>query len=434
MTQSAPELSRRAFVIWLGANGTILLPGCCSGPSGRLARPAGALPTPIDRSLARAAQFLAARQSPDGAWRSDVYGFFKDGPTLTPHVLAAVAAAGIEKKELHSVIETGADYLARQVDEQGNVLSPMELIYPAYIAADASRVLTGPAPARRKARAGWLGYLLRHQLAEPLGWGPADVDYGGWGYAREPPQKAQPGALRGPWDWSNLSATVYALDALRSAGVPASDPVCGRILTFVRRCQNFSEADGPPAMQDATTPPGADGGFFFGPSASIRNKAGASSGPDGRERFNSYGSTTCDGLRALLKCGLPHDHPRIVAARGWIERNFSVAHHPGDFVSSNEDLRDATYYYYVRSLSLTLPLMGRLHSPPNGTERAGALAAELINRQRPDGSWANHFTDGKEDDRLVATPFAVLALANSRRECDAPIREWQQMDERLPTT
>ena len=45
---------------------------------------------------------------------------------------------------------------------------------------------------------------------------------------------------------------------------------------------------------------------------------------------------------------------------------------------------------------------------------AEALAHELIRRQRDDGSWTNRFTASKEDDPLVATSFAVGALANCR--------------------
>src|SRR5437867_1085362 len=41
----------------------------------------------IDRSLALAARFLVAGQSPDGAWRSEQYGGLKDGPSLTPPIL-----------------------------------------------------------------------------------------------------------------------------------------------------------------------------------------------------------------------------------------------------------------------------------------------------------------------------------------------------------
>jgi len=50
-----------------------------------------------------------------------------------------------------------------------------------------------------------------------------------------------------------------------------------------------------------------------------------------------------------------------------------------------------------------------------GVEGAGRcatddeLARELIRRQRDGGSWANRFTDAREDDPLVATPWAAAA-------------------------
>ncbi len=43
------------------------------------------------------------------------------------------------------------------------------------------------------------------------------------------------------------------------------------------------------------------------------------------------------------------------------------------------------------------------------------LAEELLRRQRPDGSWSNHYTDAMEDDPLIATPFAAAALAIGSR-------------------
>jgi len=53
-----------------------------------------------------------------------------------------------------------------------------------------------------------------------------------------------------------------------------------------------------------------------------------------------------------------------------------------------------------------------------------AVRDELVARQRPDGSWANRFTDAKEDDPLVATPWAAAALAIGRavitRQSDLP--------------
>src|SRR2546421_1968340 len=44
----------------------------------------------IDRAQARAIRYLLAHQSSDGAWRSETYGFLKDGPSLTAHIAACV--------------------------------------------------------------------------------------------------------------------------------------------------------------------------------------------------------------------------------------------------------------------------------------------------------------------------------------------------------
>src|SRR5882724_12072371 len=40
----------------------------------------------INSSLQLASQFLSQHQAADGSWRSETYGFLKDGPSLTPHV------------------------------------------------------------------------------------------------------------------------------------------------------------------------------------------------------------------------------------------------------------------------------------------------------------------------------------------------------------
>jgi hypothetical protein len=45
---------------------------------------------------------------------------------------------------------------------------------------------------------------------------------------------------------------------------------------------------------------------------------------------------------------------------------------------------------------------------------ARALAEALLARQRPDGSWVNASMELREDDPLVATPFAMAALGIAR--------------------
>ena len=116
---------------------------------------------------------------------------------------------------------------------------------------------------------------------------------------------------------ADLSSTLFAIGALRIAGVEADDPAIRKALTFIERCQNVavSDQDGDPQYDD--------GGFFFSRTDPVRNKAGvAGTDRHGRLRYHSYGSTTADGLRALLRCGLSHDHPRVSAARAWLEATF----------------------------------------------------------------------------------------------------------------
>jgi hypothetical protein len=113
-----------------------------------------------------------------------------------------------------------------------------------------------------------------------------------------------------------------------------------------------------------------------------------------------------------LRCGLSPDHPRVVAARTWLEQHFSARSHPGTFEPAREADRDATYFYYAWSVAHAFRALGIAEIRRDGARIAwaDALARELIRRQRADGSWTNRFTASKEDDPTVATSFAAAAL------------------------
>ena len=360
---------RRFFLVifWLAA----CLPGCGQGT------PRPAPENGIDRSLAAAQRFLIAQQAPDGAWRSDVYGQFKDGDALTPLALLALLESGDQS----AACDKGLAYLSGLVLADGTIdAGPYGVTYPVYTAAVAVRALSRRSgAAERRACAAWVAYLRERQLTEDLGWQPDDQEYGGWGFAHDRPRKPGPGDLRPALTESNLSATVFALDALRAAKCPGDDPVLRKALTFVQRCQNFSDA---PAQGDAAFD---DGGFFFIYDDAVRNKAGpAGMDRHGRERFHSYGSTTADGLRALLACGLPRTHLRVTAARTWLEKNFRADANPGAYAPASEATRDAVYFYYCWSLSQALRDAGviELHTPTGPVRWQKALADALIERQQ----------------------------------------------------
>ncbi len=361
----------------------------------------------IDRALTAATHFLCQRQSPDGAWRSTIYAHFKDGDALTPlavHSLLAIAQTqeASPGSQTLDCAARGAANLASLTRPDGTIAEgPHGLSYPAYTAALAVLVLSRPLFAEhRQARDAWLSYLRERQLTEALGWRPTDREYGGWGYAHALPRKPRSGQLADLLTESNLSATIFALEALRAAGCSASDLLFGKALTFTCRCQNF--ADAPDPVFD-------DGGFFFMDGDPLRNKAGVL-GTDrtGRQRYASYASMTADGLRALLACGMSHKDARVTAARQWLEQNFSVSVHPGRFAPGRALLRASIYYYYCWSFARTLAVSGDETGMPG---RLAVLAEELLRRQQPDGSWVNTAAEVREDDPLVATPFAAEALA-----------------------
>ena len=367
-------------------------------------------------ALARGITYLRKQQSPDRAWRSDLYATFKEGSALTPLVLEAIRVGEEDEPRpirlediQHNNDFEGSEFLANLIKPDGTVVGGEgALDYPVYTASLAVLVLSqyekiGASKAViggngeilsqvtskdfLKARDAWLKYLLDRQLTEKLGWKPADKQYGGWGYCRLIPKKPEPNAVAPPLIESNLSATVYALEALKAAGVK-NGQVYREAEIFIRRCQND------------------DGGFFFIYDDPVRNKAGMEGG-----RFHSYGSTTADGLRALRFCQDEQGRGEEAAKR-WLDKNFRADSHPGKYIEAHERNREAVYYYYAASVSKAL--RAAKVTDAAGTPWAEALTAELVKRQRPDGSWANPVDLVRENEPLVATAHAVIALASCK--------------------
>lgn len=350
------------------------------------------------RAVERGTEFLVGRQAADGAWRSDTYGNFRGGDALTPLVLAALAPASRPQTRT-----AGCQFLADLADDAERM---RRLEYPVYTAAGGLRVCLQDAAARRSC-GHWSDVLRRQQLSAERGWARADPEFGGWGYATVEPHKPRPGTVRLPNIDPNLSATAFAVTALRAGDADPDDPAFGAALMFIERCQNL-----PRAATDAD-PIFDDGGFFFSVGDAGRSKAGAA-GVDrhGRTRMLSYGSATADGLRALLACGLPAEHARVAAGRAWLERHFTADAHPGSFPVERHVFRDGCFYYWCWSAATALEALGieLLHTPAGPVDWRRALAESLVARQAADGSWRNQHGVVREDDPLVATPLALSAL------------------------
>lgn len=356
------------------------------------------------RAIARGCDWLEAQAHPDGTWRSETYGALKDPMALTPAAVKALVFRPGERFQ-DSPCSRGLDYLARAIDAaDGTPRSP----YPVYCAAlsalaleSASRRRVAP-PTWKSAAERWRAELVRHSLAEPLGWTPEDAAYGGFGYSPVPPSKG----ARSPYD-ADLSSTLFAASSLRYAG--AHPGVTERTRMFVLRCQNLPLAIG------AAKGPGDDGGFFFTPTRPEQNKAGGERLDEGgRARFRSYGTMTADGLRALLRLGYAPDHPRVTAAIHWIATRLhptDMTEPPGDFDPAREAERHGARFYWCWSLAHSMTACARAGlNEPFGPGAAARLLEALLHLQDPNGSYRNPHTFVMEDDPLVATPMALAAL------------------------
>jgi len=371
----------------------------------------------IDASLRLAGKFLLDAQSEDGGWYSETYGLLRDGPTMTPYVMSSLLFMPQTGREGEAAFGRGRALLINMVGGDGRLaVGSHDLHYPVYTSAMASRVVAHPKPTDAPGcggQAAFLEYLANRQLVERLGWTAEDPYYGGWGYSIGLPEKPADGGHAGPFNSSNLSATTFAVAAFRSAKTDKDNKVFKAALQFVFRCQNFGD-----------DPRFDDGGFFFMPDDEAQNKAGACGVDDkGEQRFRSYGTMTADGIRCLIRCGLPVDHPRVEAARKWLADRFSATENPGQFPPDRISLKDATYYYWVWSFAHAMIALRTSQfelgdaADENSTESVDwprVLARQLLKLQREDGTWINELSAGMEDDPLVATPWATAALAICR--------------------
>ncbi|MEO1617543.1 MAG: prenyltransferase/squalene oxidase repeat-containing protein [Planctomycetota bacterium] len=217
---------------------------------------------------------------------------------------------------------------------------------------------------------------------------PSDPWYGGVGY----------GGNGRP----DLSNTGYMIEALRAVGTDENDPAIQQALAFVSRCQNLNSTFNDTPLADKIN----DGGFYYeipvtkiDPSTSEERYS-----PNGGLR--SYGSMGYTGLKSMIFAGLTAEDPRVKAAMQWIKQHYTVQSNPG--------MGSAGLYYYYHTFAAGLNAIGvQTLTDASGNEHnwKADLIRELAERQNPDGSWSNDNQRWFENDKNLATAFALVALS-----------------------
>jgi squalene-hopene/tetraprenyl-beta-curcumene cyclase len=349
------------------------LAGCASNP-----QPA----------LHRAAVYLWDRQEADGGWHSHTYGLLRSGQSLTPFVLDALLDV---PEDVYPQPRAKADRALAfiRAHTQAGALGTADRDIPDYPNYSTALAVSALCRARRPEWesdvAPMVAYLRLQQFTEQNEWQPHDPAYGAWGMGGE--RRTPPGTGH-----VDLSMTLYVLNALRAAGVGDADPAFAKARIFVERCQNF----------DPGRPDTPDGGFFFTTTEFDTNKAGQ----DGTH-FRSYGTTTADGILALLATGHSTSDPRVVAAQRWLTSHHRDMNVPGFEGEAYQRWPRGLAFYYSASSARAFRTLS--------VNVGDGVLQGLRRTQRRDGSWANPENLVKEDDPLIATPFAVRALVSFRR-------------------
>jgi len=319
--------------------------------------------------LRKAAQYLWAQQSEDGGFHSATYGLLRSGQSLTPFVLVALLdapdAASLNPRR---GVDRALAFIKAKTDTNGalGLMDDSAADYPNYATSLAIlAMIKARSPGYEKTIGPMVAQLRAQQFSEANGWTSQDAPYGGWGMGgsiRRPPEAGH----------VDLSMTRYALEALRLSGVQASDAAMTRAVAYLERSQN------------------PDGGFYFSPVNPEINKAGQ--GSEGG--FKSYGTATGDGVLALRAAGVHDDDPRVAKALRWLREHHRPDRAPGFDKGTDRPWESGLRFYYAHLISRVLP-QSPIELPP----------------QAGDGSFRNQNNLVKEDDPLIATAFALYALA-----------------------
>ena len=370
---ASARCSRRRFL--LGAASAFLVGGL--GP--RVAR-AGSAPR---TALERAHTWMWNVQAQDGRFASATYGLLASGQSLTPFALDSLLSSPAPLLEGREAAVSNAIRAMSKMRSASGALGFAGPVpdYPCYATGLYLSCLGRARPEGwRDLAAPSIGWLRGQQLRAADGWAGHPAQ-GGFGMGTEQ-RLAPPHAGH-----VDLSMTRRVVEGLRAVGVPADDPALVEVQDFVGRCQT------------------ADGSFVYSPVELALNK-----GLRDREgRPRGYGSATTDGLLCLDALGPDAfgkgGGDRATRALAWLHRSHRVDRNPGLDGGPMEAFAEAMRGYYRAGVARCFAS----HGGPDGWREG--LGAVLVAEQRPDGSFVGTSPLQKEDDPIVATSFAVQALA-----------------------
>jgi len=329
-------------------------------------------------SVEKGLAWLKTQQKPSGAWSEE------NMPALTALPLWAFAASGatayapVQDKAVAFLLglqrPDGGIYVPVP-DRKGGGLGNYNTSISAMALQATGRRET--VPALLKART----YIASSQHVGD------DSHSGGFGYDKETKRA-----------YADLNNTQFSMDAMRRtqsvedqrpAGEKKADINWDAALKYVLQMQN---TEGETA-----------GGFAYN---TEDPKGGTVTNANGKVMLRAYGSMTYAGVLAMVHAQLDKSDPRVRSAVDFGSRYWTVDENPG------QGQQGVYFYLNVMARALSAARLDTLpkHDKSGEIRWREELVKKLIALQKPDGSWANANNRWWENDPVLATSYALLAL------------------------
>ena len=339
----------------------------------------------VEHAIDRGLSFLLSSQSEAGWWST------ADHPALTGLALTAFLGHPQDRYRTSPppALKKAFQFILDSAKPDGRIYRTSLTNYNTAICTTTLALAENPAytPIIRRARK----WLTRSQV--DLGQQDAlDSPFdGGMGYNDK-------------YEHSDLSNTLITLETLyytRSKDREGPDGLDWEAaIHFIQHCQNLPSHNTEPWVSQASQD---KGGFVYFPGES---KAGNTTDPvTGRVALRSYGSMSYAGLLSYVYADLDLDDPRVTAVLAWLGENYTLEENPAMGLQG--------YYYYLHLMSkalATLELDKLQLKDGSSIDWRRALAMRLINLQQTKGSWINANGRWWENDPILVTAYAVMAL------------------------
>jgi len=366
-------------------------------------------------SIEKGIAYLRTTQAEDGSWMADM------GPAVTGLALTALLEQPNVGPDDPAAAKAIA-YILKHVQDDGSIRQGPDGILASYntaICLSALARIGGSNPQAASAIKGGQEFLKGTQWIA----GMKDAEgktikeghpfFGGFGYGKH----GRP----------DISNTQLALQALTDTGVDCEDPAFKRALTFLNRLQAVESND-----TNADKFEKLDGGFIYS-TAIDKDHVGVPESKASQDQIDeakagqpvsglrTYGSVTYAGFKSMIYANLDRDDPRMKAALSWIAKNYDLNRNPG--MPEEQKLQGLFYYYITQAralnaygnttISVERPSVAGAKPVIEKRDWANDLIEALTAQQTKEGWWTN--TEGRwlENQPVLTTAYAVIALQNA---------------------